>query len=675
MPAPYVLDENLSELVPVLHAWTGGRGDTGAAPLGERPLLDRLHVPRDPGRRAAGDRRLAQRLRVPVAARSSRGRSARLVGGRCAPPRFPRPEVRPPGRRTSVTTSACERSFDRRSGTSTRSTSERRAAPGGSSFTAVSRSRTRGSPRSSSTWRTPADSPPTAGPGSSRPRGACSGSASRRVDGRPVPGAFAGWVAVVRGEAPLRCPAVSIAYSLTTDQTTSFRPRQPTDGVPLPVLVTPAIAALAAPDGTLSLSIEGEPITARVVGIVRRFPSIVGDAVVADRQTAETVLDTSSPGLGTTNELWADSAPLAAAGDPDDHLAGSGARGPRGPTRSHAAPSRPWRRPPAWRSRSRWSGSCSASSPTAATSAASCSTSRRRAPHRHDPDPSASARAARRRVRPGRRPRHRRRAIGSRALARLGDGLVGRARAAAPARRRPGPVRRRRARLRGDRRAARRSERRGFPAGHSSGPPRPRRERDRAARTSSGSTRPPRATRRRSRASRSPSASARSSPCSARAAPGKSTLLRILAGLEQPSAGAVRVLGEEIGKLAAAPARGVPGDPARVRRSALHARARPRAERARARRAPARAARRARVDPPRPRRRAARAGRPRRQARPPPDRALGRRAAARRAVRGARAPAADLPRRRADGRARRRDGRSRLRRSSASSCASTTARR
>ncbi len=37
-----------------------------------------------------------------------------------------------------------------------------------------------------------------------------------------------------------------------------------------------------------------------------RFPSVVGDAVVADTETAATLLDTRSPGLGTTDELWLD---------------------------------------------------------------------------------------------------------------------------------------------------------------------------------------------------------------------------------------------------------------------------------------------------------------------------------------------------------------------------------
>ncbi len=53
-------------------------------------------------------------------------------------------------------------------------------------------------------------------------------------------------------------------------------------------------------------------MTGRIAGIIRRFPSIVGGAVVADRLTSETMLDTVSPGLGTTNELWTESLPSPA---------------------------------------------------------------------------------------------------------------------------------------------------------------------------------------------------------------------------------------------------------------------------------------------------------------------------------------------------------------------------
>jgi hypothetical protein len=69
------------------------------------------------------------------------------------------------------------------------------------------------------------------------------------------------------------------------------------------------VAASAGPDHVIALLVEGEDIAARVVGVVQRFPSIVGDAVVADRQTASTFLNARSPGLGTTDELWARSLP------------------------------------------------------------------------------------------------------------------------------------------------------------------------------------------------------------------------------------------------------------------------------------------------------------------------------------------------------------------------------
>ena len=129
-----------------------------------------------------------------------------------------------------------------------------------------------------------------------------------RVDGAPVRAPFAGWIGVDGGVRRQGAP-VRLAYSLDTDRTTSFRPSQPTDGYQLPVLVTPDVAASAGIGGTIPLDIEGENITGRIAGIIQRFPSIVGGAVVADRLTSETMLDTVSPGLGTTNELWAGSLP------------------------------------------------------------------------------------------------------------------------------------------------------------------------------------------------------------------------------------------------------------------------------------------------------------------------------------------------------------------------------
>lgn len=121
-----------------------------------------------------------------------------------------------------------------------------------------------------------------------------------RVDGRPVASAFASWT----GTNGISGTSKQLGYVLTPDRTSRFRPRQATDGSVLRVLATPNVAASAGLNGIIPLEIEGELVAARVVGVVRRFPSILGDAVIADRVTAATILDTRSPGLGTTDELW-----------------------------------------------------------------------------------------------------------------------------------------------------------------------------------------------------------------------------------------------------------------------------------------------------------------------------------------------------------------------------------
>lgn len=125
------------------------------------------------------------------------------------------------------------------------------------------------------------------------------------VDGKPIPAAFAGWA----GHGGLARHGNSIDYILLTGTTSSFRPHEPTDGQPLPVLATPTVAHAADANGIVALSIEGDQIAARIVGTIPRYESIDGDAVVADRTTAATLLDSKVPGLGTTDELWANTLP------------------------------------------------------------------------------------------------------------------------------------------------------------------------------------------------------------------------------------------------------------------------------------------------------------------------------------------------------------------------------
>ena len=104
---------------------------------------------------------------------------------------------------------------------------------------------------------------------------------------------------VLPGRARLR-------YLLTTEVVSGFRATQPTDTAPIPAVVTPALADAAGPGGLLPLEIQDERLTVKVVGVVDRFPSVTGDLVLLDGPTAQTALDTLSPGLGAPSELWVD---------------------------------------------------------------------------------------------------------------------------------------------------------------------------------------------------------------------------------------------------------------------------------------------------------------------------------------------------------------------------------
>jgi hypothetical protein len=119
-----------------------------------------------------------------------------------------------------------------------------------------------------------------------------------RVNGKAVP--LPGWA----GHGGISGRPGKLGYVLTPDEEPVYRPAQVTDGRPLPVLATPHVAEAAGPHGVIPLDIEGEQIAARIVGVLKRFPSIQGDAVVAELSQAATRLDTRSPGLGTPDELW-----------------------------------------------------------------------------------------------------------------------------------------------------------------------------------------------------------------------------------------------------------------------------------------------------------------------------------------------------------------------------------
>ena len=97
------------------------------------------------------------------------------------------------------------------------------------------------------------------------------------------------------------------------------RPAQPSDRTPVPVLADPQTAAAAGPGGRLVLSVDNLPVSARVVGVIRRFPTVApsaGGMIVADEAVLASALDAQLPGQGRPDELWIatrDSARLRAA--------------------------------------------------------------------------------------------------------------------------------------------------------------------------------------------------------------------------------------------------------------------------------------------------------------------------------------------------------------------------
>ncbi|MFZ0043485.1 MAG: hypothetical protein WAK93_19405, partial [Solirubrobacteraceae bacterium] len=104
------------------------------------------------------------------------------------------------------------------------------------------------------------------------------------------------------------------------------RPPQPSDSRPVPVVVDPVTAGAATPTGQLTLNVDGQPVSAQVVGTLRRFPTTGPSGtgfVLADESTLAGALNASLPGQGRPGELWiATSAPASLGA-----VARAGARG------------------------------------------------------------------------------------------------------------------------------------------------------------------------------------------------------------------------------------------------------------------------------------------------------------------------------------------------------------
>ena len=112
---------------------------------------------------------------------------------------------------------------------------------------------------------------------------------------------YAGWVGLDNVDAT----GSRLRFLLSNEAANPrFQPSQATDAAPPPVVATPRLAAAAGSGGVLPLRLPGGSVPVRVVGTIRRFPSISGDFVLGDERSLYVAMNSASPGTAVPNELW-----------------------------------------------------------------------------------------------------------------------------------------------------------------------------------------------------------------------------------------------------------------------------------------------------------------------------------------------------------------------------------
>jgi hypothetical protein len=115
----------------------------------------------------------------------------------------------------------------------------------------------------------------------------------------------------------------AIDYHVTAELPSRLRPRQPTDGLAVPVVASRALARAAGDGGLLPVTLGDQQVLTRVVASAGRLPTLEGDFVVADEAWLASALNTDYPGTGVPSEIWVDGSPAAArplAAPPFDRL-------------------------------------------------------------------------------------------------------------------------------------------------------------------------------------------------------------------------------------------------------------------------------------------------------------------------------------------------------------------
>jgi hypothetical protein len=120
-----------------------------------------------------------------------------------------------------------------------------------------------------------------------------------------LPVDFRTWVTADGAAAGGRARRLRIRYFLTQAQASRLRPRQPTDvQQPIPVIASTSIAEAAGSARVLPVRVGDAELDVRIAATARRFPTLSGDFLVADRLALATAANASSPGAAVADEAW-----------------------------------------------------------------------------------------------------------------------------------------------------------------------------------------------------------------------------------------------------------------------------------------------------------------------------------------------------------------------------------
>jgi hypothetical protein len=75
------------------------------------------------------------------------------------------------------------------------------------------------------------------------------------------------------------------------------------------VIASTSLSRAAGTDGVLPLFVGTTPVNVRIAATARRFPTTLGDFVVADRSRLETALNAAVPGTAVADEAWVNGGP------------------------------------------------------------------------------------------------------------------------------------------------------------------------------------------------------------------------------------------------------------------------------------------------------------------------------------------------------------------------------